>query len=99
MSIVYNWHASPCRTQDLELHLPIQDIVQVTYTLRTPFLFYSLYDMLSVLYVTLLLYAYCLQTCPIEDESCIDPDVFDSMSSLGCFKDKSVLTKALLSPE
>ena len=39
------------------------------------------------------------QTYSIDNKSQIDPDVFKSMSSLGCFKDKHALTSALLCQE
>lgn len=39
------------------------------------------------------------QTFSIGSKSQIDPDVFKSMSSLGCFKDKQALTSALLNSE
>lgn len=39
------------------------------------------------------------QTYPIESRVDVDPDVFKSMSSLGCFKDKQALMQALLSQE
>lgn len=35
----------------------------------------------------------------ISSESMIDLDVFDSMTSLGCFKDKEDLKKKLLDPQ
>ena len=40
-----------------------------------------------------------VQVYTIENRAAIDPDVFRSMSSLGCFKDKQALTLSLLSPE
>ena len=39
------------------------------------------------------------QTHLIESHADLDPDVFKSMTSLGCFKDKHALLQALLSPE
>jgi len=40
-----------------------------------------------------------VQTYPIATRTDIDPDVFESMASLGCFKDKPALVEALLNPE
>lgn len=40
-----------------------------------------------------------VQTHLIESHADLDPDVFKSMTSLGCFKDKHALLQALLSPE
>jgi BR serine/threonine kinase len=40
-----------------------------------------------------------VETVPIETRSDIDADVFKSMASLGCFKDRTALAKALLCPE
>jgi BR serine/threonine kinase len=37
-------------------------------------------------------------TVPLDSRSDIDPDVFRSMASLGCFKDRTALARALLSP-
>lgn len=39
-----------------------------------------------------------VQTCPLQSREEIDPDVFSSMTSLGCFRDKHKLIDALLSP-
>ena len=40
-----------------------------------------------------------VETVPIETRTDIDADVFKSMASLGCFKDRTALAKALLCPE
>lgn len=40
-----------------------------------------------------------VQTVPLDSRTDIDPDVFKSMASLGCFKDRTALQRALLSPE
>lgn len=40
-----------------------------------------------------------VETFPLDTRSEIDPDVFKSMASLGCFKDRTALARALLSPE
>ena len=40
-----------------------------------------------------------VRTVPLDSRSDIDPDVFKSMASLGCFKDRTALARALLSPE
>ena len=40
-----------------------------------------------------------VKTFPIESQNDIDPDVFKSMTSLGCFKDKHALMDSLLNPE
>ena len=40
-----------------------------------------------------------MQTVPLDSRTDIDPDVFKSMASLGCFKDRTALQRALLSPE
>ena len=39
-----------------------------------------------------------VQTCPIDSRDDIDPDVFNSMTSLGCFRDKHKLIDSLLFP-
>ncbi len=39
-----------------------------------------------------------VQTCPIGSRDDIDQDVFSSMTSLGCFRDKHKLIDALLAP-
>ena len=39
-----------------------------------------------------------VQTCPLNTRDEIDPDVFNSMTSLGCFRDKHKLIDSLLSP-
>ena len=39
-----------------------------------------------------------VSTCPISSREEIDPDVFSSMTSLGCFRDKHKLIDALLAP-
>ena len=39
------------------------------------------------------------QTEPLNDEYDIDPDILNSMTSLGCFKDKMQLIERLLSQE
>jgi len=36
---------------------------------------------------------------PLQSRSEIDPDIFKSMASLGCFKDKHALIKALMCEE
>lgn len=40
-----------------------------------------------------------VETYPLLDEDEIDPDIFHSMTSLGCFKDKRALTQSLLSQD
>lgn len=40
-----------------------------------------------------------VQTCPLTNRDDIDPDVFNGMTSLGCFRDKHKLVDALLAPE
>ena len=40
-----------------------------------------------------------VHTCPLTSKTDIDMDVFKSMTSLGCFKDKQALLAALLNPE
>lgn len=40
-----------------------------------------------------------VETFALDSRSEIDPDVFKSMASLGCFKDRTALARALLSPE
>ena len=40
-----------------------------------------------------------VETVPLNSRTDIDPDVFKSMASLGCFKDKTALARALLCPE
>ena len=40
-----------------------------------------------------------VETVPLESRTDIDTDVFKSMASLGCFKDRTALAKALLNPE
>eukprot|EP00112_Aurelia_sp_Birch-Aquarium-sp1_P005311 Seg160.7_Seg160.8 transcript_id=Seg160.7_Seg160.8/GoldUCD/mRNA.D3Y31 product="Serine/threonine-protein kinase BRSK2" protein_id=Seg160.7_Seg160.8/GoldUCD/D3Y31 len=40
-----------------------------------------------------------VETEPLNDEYDIDPDILNSMTSLGCFKDKVQLTERLLSQE
>ena len=40
-----------------------------------------------------------VETLPLDCRGDIDPDVFKSMASLGCFKDRTALARALLSPE
>ena len=40
-----------------------------------------------------------VKTYPLLDRSDIDPDVFDGMTSLGCFRDRHKLMTNLLAPE
>ena len=40
-----------------------------------------------------------VQTYPLLNRDDIDPDVFNGMTSLGCFRDKHKLIDRLLSPE
>ena len=40
-----------------------------------------------------------VETCPMFSKDEIDPDVFNNMTSLGCFRDKHKLIDALLSTE
>lgn len=40
-----------------------------------------------------------VETCPLTNRDDIDPDVFNGMTSLGCFRDKHKLVDALLAPE
>lgn len=40
-----------------------------------------------------------VRTCPLSTRDDIDPDVFNGMTSLGCFRDKHKLIAGLLAPE
>ena len=98
-----------CRSRDdVDPAPPLQDPVQVR------ILFVIVFCLLSSSYVppsrsaSSCFVLFCLlslsfapptQTYVMQEKGDIDPDVFKSMSSLGCFKDKHALVAALLSPE